>query len=278
MNFICYNFIYMEKNILIAGKDMVDGGSFAEGCSVSGRLVAISGAEPDADDSRRRTIAERRADVAAYEEARSIEAKAGICTIEWNRSSPLSARSFVLEAESIYGRIDEAVLLFDEEWFASSAEKLDAEEIARVSDYMTVGFQYLALELISKFERANSAEQPSTLVFMLKEGPCTLDVMKVPALKTGVNAIASPLVAAAAASFASFAENIAALYADSRFVNILLVRSDPDSDVSGHDDQLSRWLCSYMDELCEKKNVRHSVQWIKSGAKVAQSPFSLFRR
>lgn len=268
----------MEKNILIAGKDMVDGGSFAEGCSVSGRLVAISGAEPDADDSRRRTIAERRAEVAAYEEARSIEAKAGICTIEWNRSSPLSARSFVLEAESIYGRIDEAVLLFDEEWFASSAEKMDAEEIARVSDYMTVGFQYLALELISKFERANSVEQPATLVFMLKEGPCTLDVMKVPALKTGVNAIASPLVAAAAASFASFAENIAALYADSRFVNILLVRSDPDCDVSGHDDQLSRWLCSYMDELCEKRNVRHSVQWIKSGAKFVQSPFSLFRR
>ena len=125
----------MEKTILIAGKNMPDAGSFTDGVAFSGRNIIITGPQTDeVQPVKKLTIAERKANQAAYEEEKNLEAKSGICTIEWNKSSPLSARSLVLQTLTIFNRMDEAVLYFDEEWFASKAEKMDSEEIARGCD------------------------------------------------------------------------------------------------------------------------------------------------
>ena len=92
----------MEKTILIAGKNMPDAGSFTDGVAFSGRNIIITGPQTDeVQPIKKLTIAERKANQAAYEEEKNLEAKSGICTIEWNKSSPLSARSLVQSAQPI---------------------------------------------------------------------------------------------------------------------------------------------------------------------------------
>ena len=210
------------------------------------------------------------------EEEKNLEAKSGICTIEWNKSSPLSARSLVLQTLTIFNRMDEAVLYFDEEWFASKAEKMDSEEIARGCDEMIAGYQYLALEIISSFQKRDASEGPGTLVFLLKETPSRIDVLHSPALKDGLSAIASPLVSAGKAAFASFAENLAAVCSDSIFVNIVLIRGDNSMEGFRRDDETGRWLCTYLNSMDASKSGK-KAQWVKPGAKPS-SGFKLFKR
>ncbi|MGN0729554.1 hypothetical protein [Treponema sp.] len=268
----------MEKTILIAGKSMPEAGRFTDGVAFSGRNIIITGPQTDSEQPPKRlTIAERKANQAAYEEEKNIEAKSGICTIEWNKSSPLSARSLVLQTLTIFNRLDEAVLYFDEEWFASKAEQMDSEEIARGCDEMISCYQYLALEVISSFKKRDAAEGPGTLVFLLKETPSRVDVLNSPALKNGVSAIASPLVSAGAAAFSSFAENLAAVYSDSIFVNIVLVHGDSSMEGFRRDDETGRWLCTYLNSIEGSKSSK-KAQWVKPGAKPSSGFSRIFKR
>ncbi len=264
----------MKKTILVAGKDMPECSAFCESLSKSGRKVAAGGKETEADEAKK-TIAERRTQMEAYNESKTVEAKSGICTFEWNKSSPLSTRSFILQTENAFQSLDEAVLYFDEEYFASNAQKMDAEEVSRCCDEMLLSFQNLALEILNRFEKKYT-ENPFTLIFMLKECPCVSDAARLPSLRNGSVAIASPLVAAAASAFSSFAENIAAMYGDSVFTNILLVRGECKSDKSLTQGQEAQWLSSYLDGLYAQKtklSAKKSMQWISIGAKFSSSPF-----
>lgn len=259
----------MNKTILVAGKYMPEAGSFTDGIAFSGRQIIVSGLRSDSEETKKLTIAERKAKQSAYEEEKAQEAKSGICTIEWNKSSPLSARSLVLQTSSIFGRMDEAVLYFDEEWYASKAEKMDSEEIVRGCDEMIAGYQYLALEVLNSFKRRDTEDGPGTLVFLLKDTPNQLDVLYNPAQKNGLSPIASPVVASGAASFAAFAENLAAVCQDSIFVNVVLIRGDSNMEGFRRDDETGRWLCSYLDSeegSPKAPENRTKVKWIRPGA------------
>ena len=88
----------MSKTILVAGKDLPSGMKLAEGLERTDRRVAVSaGINDNENDS---------------EEVVSVNSET--IGIEWNRSSPVSSRTFVLEAESTMEQLDEAVLYFDE--------------------------------------------------------------------------------------------------------------------------------------------------------------------
>lgn len=273
----------MSKTILIAGKNMPEAGNFTEGIAFSGRNIIVSGNIADSEETKRLTIAERKANQAAYEEEKAQEARSGMCTIEWNKSSPLSARSLVLQTATIFGRMDEAVLYFDEEWYASKAEKMDSEEIVRGCDDMIAGYQYLALEVLNAFQRRETSEGKGRLVFLLKETPNRIDVLKNPAVKDGLSPIASPLVAAGAAAFASFAENIAAVCSDSIFVDVIIVRGDSSMEGFRRDDETGRWLSSYLDAYVSPDPMgRKEISWVRPGEKprveAGHKKFGLFRR
>ncbi len=261
----------MEKTILVAGKDSPAGSVFAEGLTFSGRNVVVTGDEVEVNE-------ENIKDEDAQTER--IQRAAGFSTVEWTRASAVSARTIVLQTENLFSSMDEAVLFFDEEYFASLAQKMDAGEIGRSCDEMITGYQYLTMEILSRFEKKNSGdEKPGKLIFLLKEGPCVSDVVRSPSLRNGSASIASPLVASAAGAFTSFAENIVALYGDTSYANIILVRGDLTSDTASSDDQLAKWLSSYLDEvdgLKSKLSAKKSLNWIKPGAK-AGGGFSFFK-
>ena len=264
---------------------MPEAGNFTDGVAFSGRNIIVSGTIADSEETRKLTIAERKANQEAYEEEKAQEAKSGMCTIEWNKSSPLSARSLVLQTTTIFGRMDEAVLYFDEEWYASKAEKMDSEEIVRGCDEMIAGYQYLALEILNAFQRRETSEGKGKLVFLLKETPNRIDVLKNPSVKDGLSPIASPLVASGAAAFAAFAENMAAVCTDSIFVDVVIVRGDSTMEGFRRDDETGRWLCSYLDTIDSSSTggtaERRDVSWVRPGEKPRQEThrkFGLFRR
>ena len=256
--------------MLVAGKDMPSGGKFAEGLTFTNRNILITGTDIEIPES---------SNASDGDDLEKGSIKAGVKSVEWNKSSSLSARTLILQAENTYDRIDEAVLYFDEEYFASIAEKMDAAECSRTCDDLISGYMYLTLEILSRFEKKNSSGTPGKLVFLLKEGPCMVDALRAPVLRNGSNSIASPLVAAAAGAFASFAENIAAVYGDTEYVNIVLVRGDNGMEVAKADDSLAKWMGSYLDSvdgLKHKLTAKKSISWIKPGAKSAGG-FSLFK-
>ena len=260
----------MEKTILVAGKDMPDGKKFADGLSFSNRNILITGNDIDVPEP-----SENNDD----ETSEQMNVLKGETTAEWNRGSSLSARTLILQTENTYEKMDEAVLFFDEEYFASKADKMDAAECSRTCDDLISGYMYLTLEVLSRFEKKNSGGAPGKLVFVLQEGPCMVDALRSPVLRNGSNSIASPLVASAAGAFNSFAENIAAVYGDMEYVNIVLVRGDKGMEAAKSDDSLAKWLGSYLDsvdELKHKLTAKKSISWVKPGAKSAGS-FSLFK-
>ena len=253
----------MSKTVLIAGKEFPFGGKLLNGLIFTNRNVCIT-VPPLEEDSVNKNNINNISNIGNIEE--NINGKA----VEWNKASPVSCRNVILQSERYYEHINEAVLYFDEDFYASKAQRLDAEECTRVCDELILSYQYLALEVLSRFERKNNVQNPGKIVFVIKEGPCLADALLAPAVRNGINAIASPVIASAASAFCSFAQNFAVQYGDLPFVSIILVRGDNNIPDAASDELLGRWLGSYMDSVekqKEKPGSKRAMQWIKPGTK-----------
>ena len=256
---------------------MPSAGKCADGLHSKDRQVIVTGSNPYEADS----AAEKPSSIALDRHKQMLGKAAGTATLDWNKTSPLSSRALVLSADSLYGQLDEAVLYFDEDFFASQAKQLDVEECTSTADSLILSYQYLTLELIKRFESKHTAEKPGTLVFMLKVSPSVADSLVSPSLRNGAWSIASPVVSAAAAAFHSFAENIAALYSTKANLQILLVLNERTNDMYANDYNIGEWLAAYIDSLegtKVKPGAKKIIQWIKPGSKVTGGGFSFFSK
>lgn len=257
----------MAKTALIAGKEMPAGSKFADGLSMAARNISISGPQIEKQEDEEEDS----------DKIQQISEASGISIVEWNKTSPISSRTIILSTESIFGRMDEAILFFDEEWYASLEPRMNSQECIRGCDELILPYQSLCLEVLSRFEMKNSEDKPGSLVFLIKETPSNADTLRSPAVRNGISAIASPVVASAAAAFMAFAENIAALYGNQPYVNIYLVRGNNSIDVSASDVEFGKWLGSYIDSVEDAgilMDAKKSINWIKAGTKVSTGKFS----
>ena len=253
----------MEKTMLFAGKALPDANDFVESAISNSRNVTV--AIDDADAKNQFT--------------------GKMAGFAWQRTSPVSARTFVLQSETAFGKVDEAVLFFDENYYASQFEALTIEECSRAHDTATIGYQYLTMELLTRFEKSfliNPAQEakvaPGKLVFVIKNSLEEIDLVKNPSLRNTAPC-AGPFVASAAKAFAAFAESVAALYGGKDYVSVILVRADNANEVMKKDSDFASWLCGYLDSidgLKSKPSLKQSVSWIKAGAK-AGGLASLFK-
>ncbi|GEM_PF-460582 len=277
---VCDILFLMTKTTLVAGKDMPACSKFADGLSQMERRVVVC--EPPSLDDMTDDAETDAASQAVNNRQQKIMGKAaGVATVPWNKPSPISARTLLLSAEAFFEGLDEVVLYFDEELFASRANQVNIEECAQGCDEMILSYQYLTLEVLNRFQRRHDNANPGVLVFLLKEGPSAADAMRMPSLRNGAYSIASPVVAAAATAFMAFAENIVAIHGDLPNIRILLVRGDKNMDIVSNDAAFAKWLASYIDALEETKtktDARKSLSWIKPGSKVQSGGFSLFGR
>ena len=235
----------MEQNILIAGKNLPESVDLAESFALQGFDVIITGRQ----------------------EEKKLLQNSNIQVAPWNKTSAVSARSFVIQSEIASGKLDNALLYFDAPMFASQFTSFSIEESPRALDEMVSGFQYLAIELLTRFEQHRTKAK---LIFAIKTHPSVNDVLHSQNLKSSISGPANPFVAAAEASFATFAENVAALYGDKENITILLVTGNSQSEIMKKDSTFASWLSNYIfqvDGLKRKIDAKHSAKWIKAGAK-----------
>lgn len=243
----------MDKTILIAGKNIPDGSDFASSLSVKGRTV-ITTTSPEQNAE---TITEN-----------------GYTAVPWNRASALSARSLILSCMNVSNHLDEVVLYFDEAQCAVDFNHATATETARIIDELIVGYQYLVSEAVARFEQKKLRNEPISmgkLIFIYKVNPSQSDAAVNPTLRASAT-LSSPHIAASAAAFKAFAENTAALHAESDTVYPLLVICDASMEVSHRDNTLASWLADYInsiDELKKRPAAKQLVSWVKAGTKKA---------
>lgn len=248
----------MSKSILIAGKYLPDATNFADGAEIKMRNVAIT----DPKISKETVPA------------------SNIKTLPWSRPSPVAARTLILECERIFGNLDEVVLYFDESYFATKFQLLTMQNCSQTLDDALLGYQYLTLELLSRFEKNflmnASLGKPQVvpkLVFLIRNSVNEFDIKKNAVPRTDLRTPSNAFVAAAAAAFVAFAENIAAVYNSQEYVEIILADADFENEIAKTDKTLGQWLCDYLDELDTKKkplSLKQSLSWVKAGSKVSK--------
>lgn len=229
-----------DKVVLIAGKDMPEGLEFMRAAHSAKRSVLISAS---AEEKKTESITP---DTSGENEKKESKAAKNEKKIEpefhWNRSSPISSRAFMVHAENSFGKIDEAVLIFDAQFYEVQfkANRLNHIDFLRSVDELIVGYVFMVMELIDHFTKNGKG----TLAFVLK----------------GQNTANAPnlFVAIAQNAFIALAENTVRLHADNANMRIVLVRSDEYSD-----SETAPWLFSFISDVSAKNTVR----WFKVGTK-----------
>ena len=238
----------MEKALLIAGKDLPEGGELASGASLQGRVTLITSASQDGDSGN------------------------GYRAVFWNRASALSARTVVLSCINAAQHLDEVAFVFDEAQYAAKFSKTSSSEIEQALDEMILGYQFLTQELVVRFSQRKdlSPELHFAKIAFLYKPNVSLAESVGASNKGMMGAPSYPATAAAGAAFKAFAENTAALLADNDQIVPVLVHCDPNNDLSHRDSALASWLCTYFDALDEAKKrpaPKQLVNWVKAGAK-----------
>lgn len=166
--------------------------------------------------------------------------------VVWNKASPISARTILLQAVAAGGEIGRAVLLFDADAFDRLYGELTVENISRGMDDMIAGYQYLTEEFVARYAQADG------------EGCWLTYVLCSSTEKTGA------LTAAAEAAFQAFAEKTAEAFAGAN-LKFTLVRCDSASKT-----ETASWLNSYWELSGAEKaasQAKTASHWVKTGGK-----------
>ncbi|WP_428770215.1 hypothetical protein V1L52_12980 [Treponema sp. HNW] len=243
----------MEKGLIIAGKDFPESTAFVNAALANGFSAAVSVSEQN------------------KEQLPSEPVKAFV----WQRSSSLSARSFVLEAQTSLNKLTHAVLIFDTALYAKAGDDFftGTRSLTEGIDLFIASYMYITRELIDRFKKTGGG----TLCFVYKSHPGKSDYIKLNArLKETVNP-ASPLLSAAGEAFKSFAENTAASLSASPTKSLLIEYASASGQAG--EEETADYLFSlpqmHSTEITAK--TEKSVRWLRPGAKFP-AVINLFNR
>ena len=185
----------------------------------------------------------------------------------WNRSSPISAHSVIINAENYFGQIDGAVLFFDSEAFDKIFVRNTVDEFTRATDELILGYNYLALELLRRF----SDKYPGKLFFVIQKQETLADNLKNPQKQQTVQQNIGLITSMAQSAFRTFAENVAAenYKPNGSFVYLLEVSSEISEN------EILSWVATKMKEdLPVYKNPKNALTWQSTENK---NKFPLFK-
>lgn len=140
----------MEKTILITGKEIPFGEALGEAARKTGRNLVITyeGIKTSKEDTTK---------IKKYPSGKTVETL-------WNRGSNAGARTVLVEAERLFHKIDETLLVFDADYYSQVFRDLTSTGCAKIIDNLIAGFIYLTWELTKRYAVQNAG----TLVFILK--------------------------------------------------------------------------------------------------------------
>lgn len=241
------------SDILLAGKDLPDCLEFAEGLLNSNKVF---------------TCAKKDLDLSPFESE-------GIYSCQWNRSSAISSRSFIIKAETTMQELDQYVIYFDSMFFASKFELDKTENVSVALDTMFASYQFFVNELLLRLEQK---KDPAVVSFVLRSYPSKFETLH--SSNKNVNLVpSSNIVNAAQCAFVSLAENISTLVADKPYMSVVLVNCEPANEMYNDEKALGTWVSQTMDSVRKQKShqsVKQASTWLKPGTKVSTG-FSFFR-
>lgn len=241
------------SDILLAGKDLPDCLEFAEGLLNSNKVF---------------TCAKKDLDLSPFESE-------GIYSCQWNRSSAISSRSFIIKAETTMQELGQYVIYFDSMFFASKFELDKTENVSVALDTMFASYQFFVNELLLRLEQK---KDPAVVSFVLRSYPSKFETLH--SSNKSVNLVpSSNIVNAAQCAFVSLAENISTLVADKPYMSVVLVNCEPANEMYNDEKALGTWVSQAMDSVRKQKShqsVKQASTWLKPGTKVSTG-FSFFR-
>lgn len=237
MDFVLYN-CFMAK-ILLIGKDIPEAYDFAKG--LLGSENAVFAAESDSST-----------DSDSYNDK--------IYTSSWNKSSAISAHSFLIKAETKLDGIDGVVFYFDADFLSKKFIDNRSDEISTAIDSMISPFLYITDEIL---RRAEQKREKLSVGFLIKNQ----------------NAAANTkIVDVSLAAFTRLAEKFSENVIERDYLRVFLAKSLTASENFGTEHQLGEWTLSAILSIhdSKKQNVKQATSWNKAGAKLG-SGFSLFK-
>lgn len=238
-------------NTVFIGKDLPDGLDFAKALSLSGRKLF--------------TCTKLEADEASFESQ-------NIFASSWNKSSAVSAYSFLLKAETKLQKINEVIFYFDTSYFCNKFDSDKTDEISAAMDTMFYPYMYASSELLKRLEQTR---ERTVVSFLLKEYPSKHEMLSSRALG---GLAASTVVSAAQAAFISMAESFSVNVSERNYLSVILARCNQANELYKSEAALARWLSDSMESLLNQKNpqtIKQASVWNKAGSKI-QSGFTLF--
>lgn len=245
------------SDILFIGKDLPDSIDFAEGLvSINRNVFTTTKDETEAENF----------------------AAENIFSATWNKTSAISARSFLIKTETKFPDINEYLLYFDSYYYSTKFELDKTEYVTAATDSLISSYQLFINELLSRLEQK---KEPSVIAFMAKTYPSKYEV-----LHNGTKGVnihpASNIVSAAQEAFLSLAENTSTLVGERPYLSVLLSKCDYTNELFSSEKQLASWLAQGIDSIKGMKNHQTAKQagtWVKAGAKIPTglSLFSLVR-
>ena len=156
----------------------------------------------------------------------------------WNRRSPLSARSLILECKNVFGGIERAIVVHAPDRVNQAFHEVPAGYIESKVDSGIKGYLFLLKELVGFFQKQGSG---SIALVMHDEG----------------SEVLSPVDACVSGSFKALAQSLFMFYQNEP-INLIGFRS---STTQVHD------FAGFIFRNSEEKSVKSSSQWLKFSEK-----------
>ena len=246
---LCYTF-NMDKGIIIAGKDFPETRAFVKAASANGFSVITSLSD---------------------DESAQIPAEP-VKGFVWQKASPVSARSFVFEAQTALPKLTHALLIFDTLSYINKIHLRDSQSLSSGIDDLIAAYMHITRELLGRFAKLGGG----TLCFVFKP---YLENAKFGARKEAVSS-SQAFVLAAASAFKTFAEQTALSDAFASGIDFLLCEEDPAAE---NDGETAAFLFSALSAAETSKNggksggKKQNARWLRAGSKFSVG-WNLFSR
>lgn len=241
-------------NILLVGKELPDSLNFCEALKANDNKIYAS-AKSEAD-------------------AVKIEAE-NITASTWNKSSAVSAHSFLIKAETKLENITHVIFYYDAPFLCSKFELDKTDELSQAVDQLINSYLYTAGELI---KRIDQKKEEICVSFVVRNYPSKYELATAGNKTTGILP-ASSIVSVGEAAFTTLAQNFSTYVADRDYLSVILAKCAYNNELFKNDKQLAQWLLECFDTLAQakhKQNVKQAAVWNKAGTKLATG-FTLFK-
>lgn len=225
----------MSENILVCDKSIPFAGMVAGELRRGNSMVALAGTNPSFSETET--------------DAPVSHTGAALCEVSWNRRSPLSSKTLLLETRNSLPSLDGALLLFDAQAFLASLDSAKISVSALLDEYVE-GYIHLVHELGSFFQKQ-------------KKGRITFTVRRFPP-RSALPGSMETVFAVAEAAFIRLAEETALYFSSQGLTPCPLILLG-----DGDDTEDAIWLAGKLSEPSTGKAASRGgpVRWVKAGSR-----------